>query len=166
MKTKIMFLLLAGCLLALAAWFVRVPNPAQADEVPEKYRETVHKGLEYLVKSQFKDGHWEGDGGQHPVAMTGLAGLALLMERSPPSGRGLGGAASGKAKYAAEIHKAADWLMDKSQAKRDGVDDHAGVHQKLRLERVRRCAGQIADSCGNVREAHVSLHGIMPEGHT
>ena len=58
------------------------PSPVQADEVPEKYRDTVHKGLEYLAKNQFKDGHWEGDGGQHPVAMTGLAGVALLMEGS------------------------------------------------------------------------------------
>ena len=81
MKTKVLSSLLAGSLLALAAWLVHVPEPAQADDVPEKYRETVHKGLEYLAKNQFKDGHWEGDGGKHPVAMTGLAGLALLMER-------------------------------------------------------------------------------------
>src|SRR5271163_836841 len=91
MKTRFLFHLPAGCLLALAAWLVQVPSPAQADEVPEKYRETVSKGLEYLARHQHKDGHWEGegDGGQHPVAMTGLVGLAFLMERSTPTGRGM-----------------------------------------------------------------------------
>ena len=91
-------------------------DPTQA-EVPEKYRETVRKGLEYLAKNQHKDGHWEGDGGQHPVAMTGLVGLALLMERTMHrTARSVR-----KAKYSANIRKAVDWLMDKSQAGRDGL---------------------------------------------
>src|SRR5713226_10587301 len=111
MKTKILFFLLGSCLLALTAWLVHVPHLTQADDVPEKYRDTVHEGLEYLVKNQFKDGHWEGDDGKHPVAMTGLAGLALLMEKDNPTRRGLGGRDS-KAKYLANIRKAADWLMD------------------------------------------------------
>ena len=59
MKTKILLLLFACCLLALAAWLVHAPNPAQAEDVPEKYRETVDKGLEYLAKSQLQDGHWK-----------------------------------------------------------------------------------------------------------
>src|SRR5258705_13774721 len=117
MKTKVLIFLLAGGLLALAAWLVHVPNPMQADEVPEKYRDTVHKGLEYLAKNQHKDGHWEGDGGQHPVAMTGLVGLALLMENENPRRRGFAGGGS-KAKYSSNIRKAVDWLMDQSQAGR------------------------------------------------
>jgi hypothetical protein len=35
----------------------------------------VQKGLDYLARQQFEDGHWEGEGGNHPVAMTGMAGL-------------------------------------------------------------------------------------------
>jgi hypothetical protein len=120
MKTKILFFVLTGCVLALAAWFVHAPNPAQADDVPEKYRDTVYKGLEYLVKHQFKDGHWEGDGGKHPMAMTGLVGLALVMERDGESGRGRL-AKVRDAKYSTNIRKAVDWLIDKSQAKRDGL---------------------------------------------
>jgi len=119
MKLKILFLLLAGGTLALAAWLMRQPNPVQADEIPEKYRETVHKGLEYLIKNQSKDGHWEGDGGKHPVAMTGLVGLALIMEKDNPRARGLG-VVGGKTKYLDNIRKATDWLMDKSQG-RDGL---------------------------------------------
>ena len=126
MKTKILFFLLASCLLALAVWFVHVPNPTEADDVPEKYRDTVHEGLEYLVKNQFKDGHWEGDDGKHPVAMTGLAGLALLMERNIEHEDGRRPTV-GKAKYSANIRKAVDWLMDQSQAGRDGLifSEHA-----------------------------------------
>jgi len=120
MKTKVTILLLTCCLLALAAWLVHESNPAQADEIPKKYRETVNKGLEYLVKNQCEDGHWEGDGGKHPVAMTGLAGLALLMET-----QNLSWDESNKLQYikkhTANVRKAADWLMDKSQARRDGL---------------------------------------------
>src|SRR5688500_14650933 len=111
MKTKILLLLSVACLLALTAWLVRGPSPVQANEVPEKYRDTVAKGLEFLVKHQHKDGHWEGADGKHPVAVTALAGMALLME----------GSTLEKGKYSANLRKAADWLMDKSQAERDGL---------------------------------------------
>jgi len=129
MKTKLLFVSLTGCLLALASWLVHEPNPAQADEIPEKYRETVSKGLEYLAKNQHKDGHWEGDGGKHPVAMTGLAGIALLMEAGIQRG---GFSFSRKVpvregKYSAQIRKAVDWLMDRSSAGREGLifSEHA-----------------------------------------
>src|ERR1700677_856741 len=77
---KSVVLLLLGCLVALAAWFVHAPSPAEANAVPEKYQATVDKGLDYLLKHQCQDGHWEGDGGKHPLAITGLVGLALVME--------------------------------------------------------------------------------------
>jgi hypothetical protein len=94
-------------LIFLVALCVCLPDSAWADEVPEKYRDTVSKGLEYLVKHQHKDGHWEGDEGKHPTAMTTLVGMALLMEGSNVE----------KGKYADAIRKAADWLMDKSQGR-------------------------------------------------
>ena len=80
MKTKVLAVLGTGCLVALVAWLAYEPGPAQpqgSGEIPGHH----HRGLEFLVKSQLQDGRWEGDGGQHPVAMTGLVGLALLMER-------------------------------------------------------------------------------------
>ncbi len=113
-------LLLVACVVAVAAWLVQAPKPAQADEIPAKYRDTVRKGLEYLVKHQLPDGHWEGDGGKHPVAMTGLAGLALLME-ADDGGAGWAVPTPGKAKYIANIRKAADWLMARSQTSRGGL---------------------------------------------
>src|SRR5205085_1640352 len=42
---------------------------AAADEIPEKYKEHIRKGLDYLAKTQQKDGHWAANGDHHPVAM-------------------------------------------------------------------------------------------------
>ncbi len=85
----------------------------RADELPEKYKTSVTKGLDYLVKQQFKDGHWGANGDNYPVSMTGLAGLALLME----------GSTVREGKYAAQIRRAVDWCMERSQkgGGRDGL---------------------------------------------
>jgi hypothetical protein len=119
MNMKLVPYVLAGSMIVLAAWLVHAPREAQAD-VPSKYHEMVRKGLEYLAKKQHADGHWEGDGGQHPVAMTGLVGLALLMERDRSQR-----AQTGRRKassYAAPMRQAADWLLEKCQGhKRDGL---------------------------------------------
>ncbi len=115
MRTKLLMVLLVASVLAVTAWLVQAPKPAQAGDIPEKYRETVRKGLEYLVKHQSPDGHWEGDGGKYPMAMTGLAGLALLMEMGPRA------RFTGKEPYLANIRKAADWLMNQSAPSRDGL---------------------------------------------
>jgi hypothetical protein len=103
---------LLGLAAALSAWCLLVA-PARSDEIPEKYRENIRKGLDWLAKNQQKDGHWAANGDHHPVAMTGLAGLALLME----------GSTVRDGKYATNIRKAADWLMDRSQKGnlRDGM---------------------------------------------
>jgi hypothetical protein len=99
-------------LTAMLGLFTGLRGPARADEIPEKYKENIRKGLDYLVKQQQKDGHWAANGDHHPVAMTGLAGLAMLME----------GSTVRDGKYATNIRKAADWLMDRSQkGQRDGL---------------------------------------------
>ncbi len=77
----------------------------RADEIPEKYRETVRKGLEWLAKQQQRDGSFGANGNQYPVSMTALAGLAFLME----------GSTIREGKYAEQIRKAAEWLMDRAQ---------------------------------------------------
>jgi len=88
-------------------------SAARADEIPEKYKDNVRRGLEWLVKQQFKDGHWGANGDQYPVSMTGLGGIAMLME----------GSTIREGKYAPNIRKAADWLMDRSMKgnNRDGL---------------------------------------------
>jgi hypothetical protein len=85
--------------------------PARAEEIPEKYRDNVRKGLAWIAKQQHKDGHWGANGDQYPVSMTAMAGLALLME----------GSTIREGKYAKNIRGAADWLMARSM--RDGNRD-------------------------------------------
>src|SRR5438309_6349730 len=76
-----------------------------ADEVPKEYQATIAKGLDWVARNQARDGHWEAIGGQYPSAMTGLGGMALLME----------GSTLREGKYADNIRRATDWLMDRSQ---------------------------------------------------
>jgi hypothetical protein len=141
MRSKLLGLSAVACLVAVAAWLVHrndggtesefaasahaaEPQASQAQKTADGSRETTARGLEYLVKHQFADGHREGDGGKHPVAMTGLVGLALLMEKDDlQRGRGLGRLKEdfASAKYVVNLRKAADWLMEQSQHKRDGL---------------------------------------------
>jgi hypothetical protein len=79
--------------------------PAGADELPKKYQEMADRGLEWLAKQQFRDGHWEATGGQFATAMTGVAGTTLLME----------GSTMREGKYADNIRKAVDYLIKHSQ---------------------------------------------------
>src|SRR5262245_48746116 len=70
--------MLANTLLALA-----LTTPAAPPEVPAPdVQDNVKKGLKWLAAQQAADGSWSGNGGLYPTAVTGFAGLALLMEGS------------------------------------------------------------------------------------
>jgi hypothetical protein len=101
-------LIVCGVLVVLAS-----PAPVRADEIPEKYRKAVDKGLEWLASKQNEKGYWGANGDNYPLSMTGLAGMALLMEGSTVK----------EGKYAAHIRRAVDFLMEKSQdaQQRDGL---------------------------------------------
>jgi hypothetical protein len=88
----------------LAAGVLR-GSRVSAEEVPKEYQAAIAKGLDWVAKNQARDGHWEAIGGQYPSAMTGLGGMALLME----------GSTLREGKYADNIRRATDWLMDRSQ---------------------------------------------------
>jgi len=91
--------LLAGSpTLALAA-------PKEKDpKKEEQYKETVKKGLEWLAKQQSRDGHFEAFGGQYPITMTAISGMAFLME----------GSTIRDGKYKDNIRHACDYLMQRS----------------------------------------------------
>ncbi|MBA4191529.1 MAG: hypothetical protein C0467_26415 [Planctomycetaceae bacterium] len=76
----------------------------KADE-KKQVEDAVDKGLEWLKKAQAADGHWEGNNGAYQVAMTGLAGMALMMEGSNLK----------EGKYSEQIAKAVDWCIKKAQ---------------------------------------------------
>jgi len=91
----------------------RRQSPARADEIPQKYRDMVRKGLEWLAKQQQRDGHWGANGNGYPVSMTALAGMALLME----------GSTLRAGKYKDHLVKATDWILSRCQkgGARDGL---------------------------------------------
>lgn len=95
--------------LAFAALTAPGAGPKSADKTPAECRAAIDKGLAYLAGRQHKDGYWVAAGDQFRVAMTGLAGTALLAEGGP----------GGKGKYAGNVRKAADWLVARSQ--KDGL---------------------------------------------
>src|SRR5262245_11077246 len=78
---------------------------ARAEELAPEYRKSIEKGLDWVAKSQHRDGHWDANGGQYPTTMTALGGMALLME----------GSTLRDGKYSANIRKAVDWMMDRTQ---------------------------------------------------
>src|SRR5438270_12364060 len=95
-----------GAVLACGLAVVLAGAPrARADEIPKKYRDNVANGLKWLAEKQHEDGSWSALGGQHKVAMTALAGMALLMEGSTVK--------SGK--YAKNLKAAVKYLMKNSQ---------------------------------------------------
>jgi hypothetical protein len=100
MRTTIISLSLVGALVLVGA-----APPARGEDLPRKYREVVHKGLEWLAKQQHRDGHWEAPGSQFATAMTGMAGIALLAE----------GSTIREGKYKDHIRRAADWLVAQAQ---------------------------------------------------
>ncbi len=112
---------LGGVALA-ALLFAPAQQPrARADEIPEKYRKAVEKGLDWLASKQHEKGFWGANGDQYPITMTGLAGMALLME----------GSTIKEGKYAENIRKAVEWLMDKSQdGARDGLIGDTSLPQE------------------------------------
>ena len=60
--------------------------PLQPPGVSKGTRTAIDKGLKFLAREQNKDGSWRTGGGygSYPVAMTGLAGLALMAGGSTP----------------------------------------------------------------------------------
>jgi hypothetical protein len=83
-----------------------VAGVARADEVSEHVRAAVDRGLAYLDRTQHRDGHWVANDGQsYPMAMTGLGGMAFLME----------GSTLREGRYSQNIRRAVDWFMERAQ---------------------------------------------------
>ena len=93
-------------LLATLTFLAIGPAVARADpKIDERTKTAINKGLEWLAKNQFKDGHWEGVGGGYAVSMTALGGMAFLCE----------GSTIREGKYRDNIRRAANWLMERVQ---------------------------------------------------
>lgn len=95
--------ILAGAIALTAA--VRAPAEAELPKhITPKTQAAIDKGLKYLVMNQGRDGAWRNDGryGRYPIAMTALAGIALLMD----------GNTTTQGRYAPNIDRTTKYLLD------------------------------------------------------
>jgi len=79
--------------------------PADSVGGRQKVEETISRGLEYLAREQRRQGYWEVGSGNYRIAMTALSGVAMAAE----------GSTSTRGKYARNISRAVDYLLDASQ---------------------------------------------------
>jgi hypothetical protein len=94
-------------LIFLASGIALSSLPAQAEgrRKDPKAEQAVKKALDYLARTQRRQGYWEANSGQYRVAMTALAGTALLCE----------GSTTTTGKYADNIRRAVDYLVQVSR---------------------------------------------------
>lgn len=98
---------LAKCLLlALAAQSSGGGDVAADDaEARAQWDESAGRALDFLAREQRRQGYWEANQGQYRVAMTALAGTAMLCE----------GSTTTRGKYADHISRAVDYLLGVSR---------------------------------------------------
>ena len=84
-----------------------------ADRVDQKEVDrTIARGLDWLAARQSeRDGHWIAPGGMYPTAITAMSATALLSE----------GSTTMQGKYASNIRKAVDYLVDRASHNRNGL---------------------------------------------
>jgi len=121
MRKQLTFFLALGALLCTTG-----PLCAEGDRTGVTYRELVtpqienciNKGLQYLARSQNRNGRWlsNGNTGSYGVAMTGLAGLALMSEGSTVS----------TGRYSKQIRRAVEYLLSSADPKTGVFKDKVG----------------------------------------
>ncbi|HOW72477.1 MAG TPA: terpene cyclase/mutase family protein [Phycisphaerae bacterium] len=79
-----------------------LPPPLPPLVTPETQK-AIDRGLEYLARTQSREGSWRDQGsmGQFPVAMTALAAMALLANGNTPT----------EGKYAVQVNSATKFLL-------------------------------------------------------
>ncbi|MGC1276368.1 MAG: prenyltransferase/squalene oxidase repeat-containing protein [Planctomycetaceae bacterium] len=80
-------------------------TPSLAAERDPRVEDAARAALDYLARTQTKQGYWTANGNQYRVAMTALAGNAMLCE----------GSTTTRGKYAENIRSAVDYLLSCSQ---------------------------------------------------
>lgn len=83
-----------------------IANTDLLADVTPATREAIDRGLAYLVQRQERQGSWTNNGGigEYPVAMTALAGFALLMD----------GNTTTQGRYAINVDRATNFLLRSS----------------------------------------------------
>lgn len=92
----------AAVLVLCTAAAAQAPTDRLPPGVTPRTKEAIDRGLAYLARTQNRQGYWVNSGvyGGYPVAMTGLAGLAMLMD----------GNTTTQGRYAQNVDRAARFL--------------------------------------------------------
>lgn len=95
------------------------PPPKYPPLVDQKTQAAIDKGLKYLASRQSSDGSFREQGGMgsYPVAMSALAGIALMGS----------GSSSTQGPYAPQVRKTVNYIVRSSQ--RDGLFTRAGEEE-------------------------------------
>jgi hypothetical protein len=92
---------ISGCLCVLV-FLHGADQPCKGDDAVDR---TVRQSLDYLSTLQKRQGYWEANQGQYRVAMTALAGTAMLAE----------GSTTTTGRYSKQIRLAVDYLVSMSR---------------------------------------------------
>jgi len=92
-----------GVALLMGVGTLRAAEEVLPKHITPQTLKAVRAGLDYLARSQGDNGSWQNDQGgeSYPVAMTGLAGTALLAN----------GNTSTRGRYAPQVEKAVEYLV-------------------------------------------------------
>jgi hypothetical protein len=88
-----------------------LPGAAAQDRKKADVEAAIERGLEYLKKIQAQDGHWEAPGGQYATSVTGVCGMAMLME----------GSTLREGRYSDQISKAVNWYLHPRRTRANGL---------------------------------------------
>ena len=84
----------------------RAAKPGKLDKrVRNKLDKSARRGLDWLASQQKRPGYWDARSGQYRIAMTALAGMAMLCE----------GSTVNSGRYKKNIRSAVDYLVGSSQ---------------------------------------------------
>ncbi len=93
------------CSVVAVLFAMITPVGLPAAERSLEVTDNIERGLRWLANAQSRDGAWTANGGQYPAAMTGLAGMALLME----------GSTLKEGRYHENIERAVEWFVKRAQ---------------------------------------------------
>lgn len=107
MQSRVMPLLVAAAVVCsgpAAAAGETIMGRELPEGVTPETKAAIDRGLSYLARTQDRQGSWSNRGGygKYPVAMTALAGLALLMD----------GNTTTQGRYAPQVDRAARYLVE------------------------------------------------------
>ena len=109
LRFDVLTLLLGVALLSPRGAFAQGADAGRLPKhVDGRVKAAIDAGLAYLANTQGRDGSWSNRGryGAYPVAMTGLAGIALLMD----------GNTTTQGRYAPQVDRAARYLVRSATA--------------------------------------------------